>query len=45
LAGSPVGLTLAEGKTILAAAQVRLVEAQAAAPRGDSAGIVAAPAR
>jgi hypothetical protein len=31
LADSPVGLTLAEGKTILGVAQARLVEAQAAA--------------
>jgi hypothetical protein len=31
LADSPIGLTLAEGKTILAALQARLVEAQAAA--------------
>jgi hypothetical protein len=31
LADSPIRLTLAEGKTILAIAQARLVEAQAAA--------------
>jgi hypothetical protein len=31
LVGTPIGLTLAEGKTILATVQARLVDAQAAA--------------